>query len=92
MIEVFKTDVNDIERATLLIDRIHERFHHCRANFDLDDCDRILRVTGIACESETYQIISLVKNLGCHAQILPDDDQLDSELFFHDSEFSQQLK
>jgi hypothetical protein len=73
MIEVFKTDVNDSDQAKELIDRIHETFHYCEANFDLQDCDKILRVKGIASERETITIISLVKRLGYDVQILPDD-------------------
>ncbi len=80
MIEVYKTDVADKDHACVLINEIHEMFHHCRANFDLDDCDRILRVSGIANESEAYQIISLLKSLGNSAEILPGDDPDSGEL------------
>jgi hypothetical protein len=73
MIEVFKTDVIDRDQAKVLIDRIHETFHYCEANFDLQDCDKILRVKGISSERETFTIISLVKTLGYDAQVLPDD-------------------
>ena len=40
MIEVFKTNVNEKEHARMLLDRIHTAFWHCRANFDLEDCDK----------------------------------------------------
>lgn len=73
MIEVFKTDVKDSDQARLLLDRIHETFHYCEANFDLEDCDKILRVKGIESEREAFTIISLVKRSGYDAQILPDD-------------------
>lgn len=75
MIEVFKTDVNDRDHATFIIEQIHKSFFYCKANFDLDDCDKILRVTGISCEADVYELISFLKNFGCHAVILPDDDQ-----------------
>ena len=73
MIEVFKTDVNDGDKARRLIDRIHEALGHCEANFDLEDCDRILRVKGIRSAPEVLVILGLVREMGCHAQILPDD-------------------
>jgi hypothetical protein len=79
MIEVFKTDVTGKDRACMLINEIHGAFGHCRANFDLDDCDHILRVTGITGEAEAYRIISLVKSFGNKAEILPDDDPLIGE-------------
>jgi hypothetical protein len=89
MIEVFKTDVNDRERARLVIDKIHEYFDHCNANFDLDDCDKILRVKGIQRETEVYEIIRLVKNFGYEAHILPDDDPLlGGYLITHDAEMN----
>ncbi len=90
MIEVFKTDVNEKDHARMLVDRIHKAFSHCRANFDLEDCDRILRVKGITCEEETWQIVSLVKSFGWRVEILPDDEYFDgkglaSEGFLMDS-------
>ena len=81
MIEVFKTDVNEKDHARMLVDRIHKAFSHCRANFDLEDCDRILRVKGITGEEETWQIVSLVKSFGWHVEILPDDGFFDGRNF-----------
>src|SRR6478609_6922826 len=43
-VEVFKTNVADPERAKWLVDQIERNFTNCKVNFDLDDCDRILRV------------------------------------------------
>lgn len=79
MIEVFKTDVNEKEHARMLLDRIHIAFRHCRANFDLEDCDKILRVKGITGEEETWQIVSLVRSYGWHVEILPDDEFFDGK-------------
>jgi hypothetical protein len=89
MIEVFKTDVDDGDLARLLVNKIHQYFNHCHANFDLDDCDRILRVKGIQREAEVYEIMSIVKTFGYEAHILPDDDPLfDGRLVTHDTELS----
>lgn len=87
MIEVFKTDVKDRDHARLLVDQIHKTFQYCHANFDLDDCDKILRVTGIRSEAEVDRIISIVKSLGSDAQILPDDPSFDEQLFTHETEW-----
>lgn len=73
MIEVFKTDVNDCDSARRLIDRIHATFSYCEANFDLDDCDRVLRVKGVRSAGEVFEIISLARDMGFYAQVLPDD-------------------
>lgn len=89
MIEVFKTDVDNRDLARLLVNKIHEYFDHCHANFDLDDCDRILRVKGIQSEAEVYEIMGLVKNFGFQAHILPDDDSFfDGNLIAHDTELN----
>jgi hypothetical protein len=76
MIEVFKTNVKETNRAKRLINLIHRSFAGYTANFDLDDCDNILRVK---CETGTIHsslLIHFLKNFGCEAQILPDDDQM----------------
>ena len=44
MVEVFKTNVKDPHHAAMLIDCIHKSFDGYNANFDLEDCDKILRV------------------------------------------------
>ena len=42
--EVFKTNVNTSRYANKLVNQIHKTFKQYNANFDLDDCDKILRV------------------------------------------------
>jgi len=72
MIEVFKTDVNDGKHATMLIGQIHKTFVEYEANFDLQDCDKILRVK---CRVGTVQVsglISLLNDFGFRAEVLPD--------------------
>lgn len=44
VIEVFKTDVRNVYQASQIQERIEEVFPHFCINFDLDDCDRILRI------------------------------------------------
>lgn len=46
MVEVFKTNVSKISQARVLIRKLREYFPKCRINFDLQDCDNILRVEG----------------------------------------------
>jgi hypothetical protein len=74
MIEVFKTNVTDSYHAKLLLQEIHKRFSAYKANFDLDDCDRILRVVSHANEVDSEVIISLLKNAGFYAEVLEDDE------------------
>jgi len=46
MVEVFKTNVRGKRQARVLLDILSERFPLFRINFDLEDCDKILRVEG----------------------------------------------
>ncbi|HEY5369479.1 MAG TPA: hypothetical protein VIJ75_10830 [Hanamia sp.] len=46
MVEVFKTNVLDVERSNLLVERLLFYFPDNKINFDLQDCDKILRVEG----------------------------------------------
>ena len=72
MVEVFITDVKGQREAQVLLERIHAAFTGYKANFDLEDCDRVLRVLSITGCVESYRIIGLLKELGCHAEVLPD--------------------
>lgn len=72
MVEVFKTNVNRRRQASMLLNAIHKAFGNHQANFDLDDCDRILRVQ---CDSGTLcakSLISFLNDLGCRAEVLTD--------------------
>ena len=75
MIEVFKTNVKDEAQSRVLINLLHKTFSGFKANFDLDDCDKILRVCGMANPLQAFQIINLLKDFGVQAEILPDEVQ-----------------
>lgn len=72
MVEVFKTNVEDNIQATWIIHRIHKMFTDYTANFDLEDCDNILRVKCLHASIQSKCIIDLVHELGYHAEILHD--------------------
>ncbi|MEP6795464.1 MAG: hypothetical protein ABJB16_14135 [Saprospiraceae bacterium] len=74
MIEVFKTNIIREEHAKMLLDLIHSAFSHYRANFDLQDCDHILRVECHAGYVESLYLIQLLGSFGIYAEILPDDN------------------
>jgi hypothetical protein len=72
MIEVFKTNVCDYYQAKLLVQIIHKRFGGYRANFDLHDCDRILRIVSHG-NVNARAIIELLCSYGFICDVLPDD-------------------
>jgi hypothetical protein len=71
MIEVFKTDVDTDHHAQMLVHLIEQRLGYC-ANFDLGDCDRILRVQ---CNGGCVHtsLISLLNEYGFYAEVLPEE-------------------
>lgn len=72
MVEVFKTNVNDKDLAFAMIELIHKTFEGYRANFDLDDCDRILRIESCENQIEPSMVINLLGDYGFQAEILDD--------------------
>ena len=72
MIEVFKTNVKEHSQAKVLLDQIHKIFDGHEANFDLEDCDKILRVKCILGFIQPSLFIRLLKDFGFHAEVLPD--------------------
>lgn len=71
MIEVFKTNVEDRDHADLLLNEIARVFKGYRGNFDLDDCDRILRIT-CAEPINATALIQYMATRGYCAEVLPD--------------------
>lgn len=72
-IEVFKTDVTERDHADMLIEQIHRHFAGYKANFDLHDCDNILRIQSATGIIQTAGLISFLKDLGADAEVLADE-------------------
>lgn len=72
MVEVFKTNVETDEQAARLAHLILGSFPHYAVNFDLEDCDKILRIKSTAGSVKISDIIQLVKLENMHAEVLPD--------------------
>jgi hypothetical protein len=64
VIEVFKTNVENADESAQLIHQLHAHFPSYKINFDLEDCDRILRIEGVNISPEAItEILS-----SCHYQ------------------------
>lgn len=74
MIEVFKTNVRHQDQATMLKDSIREVFADYEINFDLQDCDRILRVKCARTSIDVKRLINLLAQHGFYAEVLEDAD------------------
>ena len=72
MIEVFKTNVQDWGHAERLLDQIHKVHLDYRASFDLEDCDKILRVECATRLIQPAWLIDLLRDFGYQAEVLED--------------------
>ena len=68
MVEVFKTNVRKKSQSKLLLSKLSEAFPSCRINFDLSDCDKVLRVEGD--DLEPSEIMLIVKQHGVVCEVL----------------------
>ena len=68
MIEVFRTNVQEQDLAKELTSRLLAHFPHHKINFDLQDCDKILRVEGASISRE--KIIALITSEGYQCHVL----------------------
>lgn len=92
MVEVFKTNVTKRGDAAIVIARIHKVFIDYKASFDLEDCDKILRVKSAATQMNAYEVIRLLNNMGFQAEILPDEKPSVIEMLLYEKEYYPVLK
>ena len=69
MVEIFKTDIRELQVAHKVILQLREHFPEAKINFDLEDCDRILRVESTSVE--TQKIINLLHQSGHQSELIP---------------------
>ena len=68
MVEIFKTNVTDHPQAEKIIALLKLHFPCYSVNFDLHDCDNILRIKGDTVRIN--EIEHLVSNAGFHCSVL----------------------
>ncbi|MEY4877157.1 MAG: hypothetical protein RL708_2306 [Bacteroidota bacterium] len=68
MIEVFKTNVLTKETAKMMLSLLSKTYPDLKINFDLSDCDKILRVQGNNISAE--KIIELITANGYQCEVL----------------------
>lgn len=69
-VEVYKTNVDDISTANKILDEIRQSLPKSDPSFDMDDCDKVLRVennSGI----DTVSIVKIVHKYGFKMETLP---------------------
>lgn len=68
MVEAFITNVQKKAESKMLLSVFSEAFPSFKINFDLSDCDKVLRVEGD--NIEPSRIMTLVKEHGFRCEIL----------------------
>ena len=68
MVEAFKTNVQKKTQSKMLLSVLSEAFPSLKINFDLSDCDKVLRVEGDNIEAS--RIIVQVKEHGFMCEVL----------------------
>ena len=68
MIEVFRTNIEEPARADEIAQLLYRKINCQRVNFDLEDCDRVLRIEGSHFRPDL--VIMLLKEKGLECSIL----------------------
>lgn len=72
MVEVFRTNIDTEGKACFILGLLETAFPQCRANFDLEDCDNILRLETVDGGIDANAIMTLIEHHGHAIAILPD--------------------
>lgn len=68
MIGIFKTNITTQEERQNILQAIRERFEVGHCNVDLEDCDRVLRITEMKVQEN--DMIDFVKQQGFYCDVL----------------------
>jgi hypothetical protein len=72
MVEIFKTNVNSKRLAGRILKGLQAHMPAFNFNFDLEDCDRILRVKGYNITGEIAGIIRIVSGYNVEISLFVD--------------------
>ncbi|MGY5850972.1 hypothetical protein [Salegentibacter sp. F14] len=73
MVEVFQTNIDTEKKADFILEKLQIAFPDYRINFDLEDCDNILRMEVGDSSIEAKAVMELVKSYGYQISVLPDE-------------------
>lgn len=72
MVEIFKTDVQYPQQTIPVLQELQKHYPCYKLNFDLEDCDKILRVETEEPIINIQHVAKLVNQLGYRAEPFPD--------------------
>jgi len=70
MVEIFKTDIQTKSQSEMMLTILLDKFPSYQINFDLEDCDKILRIDTPT--EITQSVIELMQNKGFNYEELTD--------------------
>ena len=70
MVEVFKTNITTQKKAKQVTKFLKEVFPVAKINFDLEDCDHILRIETVDPSIDDKLIIQLMNQQGFYTEVL----------------------
>jgi hypothetical protein len=70
MVEVFKTNIEDLPTAEQISGQLYRKFPNYRVTFDLEDCDHILRVESNTSPVEVDGVIKTVQYCAVEIAVL----------------------
>lgn len=68
MVEVFKTNVDNEELAIKIIEILKKHLPDVKINFDLEDCDKVLRIEGN--QINVSGIKQMIIGLGYYCEVM----------------------
>lgn len=70
MVEVFKTNIRKKKEANFILQRLRLMFPNDKINFDLEDCDNILRIETEDSMINFQDVIHIVDSYGFKVEVL----------------------
>jgi hypothetical protein len=73
MVEVFKTNIRTRAQAQAIENSLLDAFDGYQINFDLEDCDRIMRIRSHYGPVDSERVCRIALAVGFEASVLSDD-------------------
>lgn len=64
MVEVFKTNITEQKQSKQVLEKLNQLFPKYKINFDLEDCDNILRIENPIGDVPNEHVIQLISDVG----------------------------
>lgn len=64
MVEVFKTNITKQKQSKQILEKLNEMFPIYKVDFDLEDCDNILRIENPIGDVHNDHVIQLISDVG----------------------------